>query len=135
MLIKTFTATVAASGTATVNVEHNIHGLVWKVYQLGLALGKTALTAQVAAHINGIPLTSTVIMQQSAFSSMPTNAPYAMESFMVGPPYAILAAGDYIACAVINAVSGDTFTVGAYVDELDAGTGTVVGGSGITMGS
>lgn len=123
MLIKAFTATVNGSGQAVLKVTHSIHGLTWKVYQLGLALGQTALTAQTAAHVNGIPLTSTVIMQQSVFASLIAlgEAPYAMESFMVGPPYINLQAGDFISVGVINATPGDTFTVGAYIDERDSG--------------
>lgn len=123
MLIKPFVGIVNAQGQGIVNVSHSLHGIVWKVYQLGMALGQTALTAQCAAHINGIPLTSTVIMQPSVFAKFGVlgQAPYAMESFMVGPPYPILAAGDFIAVAVINATVGDSFTVGAYVEERDAG--------------
>jgi hypothetical protein len=127
MLIKPFTATVNASGQATLKVTHNLHGLMWKVFQLGLGLGQTALTAQVAAHVNGIPLTSTVIMQLSVFASLTGEAPYAMESFMVGPPYPYLMAGDYITVGVINAVAGDSFTVGAYVEELDSGMAQSMG--------
>jgi hypothetical protein len=117
MIIKPFTGTVNASGQAIVIVEHNLHGIMWKIYQVGFGLGINAPLAQVAAHVNGIPLMSTVVMQQSAFASTPGQAPYAMESFMVGPPYIYLQAGDMITCAVINAVSGDTFTCGAYLDE------------------
>lgn len=120
MLIKPFMGTVNASGQAVVTVQHSLHGVVWKVYQLGLALGQVALTAQTAAHVNGIPLTSTVAMQQSVFASLAGQAPYAMESFMVGPPYINLSAGDQIVAGVINAKSGDIFTVGAYIDELSA---------------
>jgi hypothetical protein len=122
MLIKPFMGTVNASGQAVVTVSHGIHGLVWKVYQLGFALGKISLLAQTAAHINGIPLASNVVMQQSVFSQLAGlgQAPYAMESFMVGPPYPILSAGDQINVGVINAVAGDIFTVGAYIDERDA---------------
>lgn len=119
MLIKPFMATVNGSGQAAVKVQHNLHGLVWKVYQLGIALGQVATSAQCAAHVNGIPLTSTVVMQQSVFSALPGEAPYAMETFMVGPPYPNLEAGDFITVGVINATAGDTLTVGAYVDELD----------------
>lgn len=123
MLIKPFIATVNPSGQAVLKVQHSIHSLQWKVFQLGIALGQLAVTAQCAAHVNGIPLTSTVVMQQSVFASLQSlgEAPYAMETFMVGPPYPILAAGDYISVGVINATAGDTFTVGAYVDEYPAG--------------
>jgi hypothetical protein len=129
MLIKPFTASVNGSGQATLEVTHSLHGLMWKVYQLGLALNEVALTAQAAAHVNGIPLTSTVIMQQSVFSQLSAlgQAPYAMESFMVGPPYIYLQAGDMITVGVINATPGDTFTVGAYVDELSAGMAQSMG--------
>lgn len=127
MLIKPFIATVNASGQAVVTVSHNLHGLKWKVYQLGLGLGKVALTAQCAAHVNGIPLTSTVVMQLSVFASLPGQAPYAMESFMVGPPYPILGPGDQLVIGVINALAGDMFTVGAYVDELDINTPVTMG--------
>jgi hypothetical protein len=129
VLIKPFVATVNASGQAVVQVSHSLHGLVWKVYQLGMALGEVALTAQTAAHVNGIPLASTVIMQQSVFSGLTAlgQAPYAMESFMVGPPYPILSAGDFISVGVINATSGDTFTVGAYVEELPATSPVTMG--------
>lgn len=120
MLIKPFTAVVASNGIATVTVTHNLHGLVWKVYQLGLALGQNNVNAQAAAHVNGIPLAPTVPMQPSAFSAVPGNAPYAMESTFIGPPYIPLSAGDQIVIAVINANSGDMLTVGAYVTEFSA---------------
>lgn len=123
MLIKPFTATVNGSGQAVAIVTHGIHGLVWKVYQLGFALSQVSQLAQTAAHINGIPLASNVVMQQSVFAQLAAlgQAPYAMESFMVGPPYPILSAGDQLTCGVINAKPGDTFTVGAYIEERAAG--------------
>lgn len=130
MLIKPFISPVNASGQAVVTVSHNIHGLVWKVFQLGFALNQVALLAQTAAHVNGIPLAGNVVMQQSVFAQFGAlgQAPYAMESFMVGPPYPILEAGDQIVCGVINAVANDVFTVGAYVEERSSG-------GSLTMGS
>jgi hypothetical protein len=119
MLIKPFTGTVNANGQAIVTVSHNLNGLVWKIYQLGFALGKVSLSAQAAAHINGVPLASTVTMQLSVFANLASEgqAPYAMESFMVGPPYPVLSAGDMIVCGMISAIAGDVFTVAAYVEE------------------
>lgn len=119
MLIKPFTAPVDGSGHAIVTVTHGLHGLSWKVYQLGLGLGQVSALAQTAAHINGIPLASTIIMQQSVFASLTGQAPYAMESFFVGPPYVILSAGDQLTVGVIKANPGDVFTVGAYIEEFD----------------
>lgn len=116
MLIKPFTAIVKADGQAELQIMHNIHGLVWKVYQIGFALAQLSAGAQVAGHVNGIPLSGAVVMQQSLFDF----APYAMESYFVGPPYIVLSAGDYIACAVRGAVVGDVFTAGAYVEERQA---------------
>lgn len=115
-----FTGKVSGSGIAIVQITHSIHGLQWKVYQIGFGLGVTAASPQVAAHVNGLPLASTVPMQVSAFASVPGQAPYAMESFFVGPPYTILQAGDVITCAVIGAASGDTLTAGVYYDEFPA---------------
>jgi hypothetical protein len=117
-LIKPFTAQVGSNGIALVNITQSLHGLAWVVYQIGFALNIQALAAQVAAHVNGTPLASTVGMQISAFASLQQNAPYAMESFMVGPPYVTLEAGDAIVCAVTGAVAGDTFTAAAYVNEI-----------------
>jgi hypothetical protein len=117
-LIKPFTAPVNASGIALVNITMSIHGLAWVVYQIGFALGKLATAPQVAAHVNGQPLAATVTMQISAFSSITGQPGYAMESFFVGPPYITLEAGDSITCAVTGAVSGDTFTAAAYVNEI-----------------
>ena len=117
-LIKPFTAPVAANGIAVVTVTQSHHGLAWIILQVGFALNQVASAAQVAAHINGTPLAATVNMQASAFASITSNAPYAMESFMVGPPYVTLEAGDQMVCAVIGANPGDTFTVGAYVNEI-----------------
>lgn len=108
---------VGSNGTAVIVVSQNLHGLSWIVYQIGFALGLPAPSPQVAAHINGIPLTSTVTMQQSAFASIAGESPYAMESFFVGPPYVNLEAGDRLVCAVTGAISGDTFTAGAYINE------------------
>ncbi len=117
MKIAPFTSRVNSSGQAIVQVQHNLHGLVWKVLQIGFALGISAPSPQVAAHINGLPLTATVPMQPSVFASIVGQAPYAMETFMVGPPYPELQSGDAITCAVLAAVAGDTFTVAAYVEE------------------
>ena len=117
-LIKPFTATVGSNGIALATISMSIHGLAWVVYQIGFGLGKQALTAQVAAHVNGQPLAATVVMQLSAFSMITGQPAYAMESFFVGPPYITLEAGDGITCAVINAVAGDVFTATAYVNEI-----------------
>jgi hypothetical protein len=129
MLIKPFIGTVDANGNSVVTVSQNLHGLVWKVFQMGFALGQVANFAQIAAHINGIPLTSTVVMQLSVFANLAElgQAPYAMESFMVGPPYIILSAGDMIVCGCINATPGDIFTVGAYVEESFANMPNTMG--------
>ena len=112
-LIKPFTATVAGNGSATAVITMSLNGLIWQVFQIGFALNETALTAQVGAHMNGIPLTSSVLMQPVLFSGFP----YKMESFFVGPPYVGLKAGDMITCSVISATPGDTFTAGAYISE------------------
>lgn len=117
-LIKPFTAPVAANGIALVTITQSIHGLAWIVLQVGFALNQVASSPQVAAHINGTPLAATVNMQLSAFANLVGNSPYAMESFMVGPPYVTLEAGDQMVCAVTGANPGDTFTVAAYVNEV-----------------
>jgi hypothetical protein len=122
-LIKPFTAPVASTGIAVVNITMAIHGLAWVVYQIGFGLGQTAANPQIAAHVNGTPLAATVTMQPSAFASIVGQAPYAMESFFVGPPYITLEAGDSITCAVTGAVSGDTFTASAYVNEIPSPAG------------
>jgi hypothetical protein len=122
-LIKPFTATVNAAGIATVNITMAIHGLAWIVYQIGFGLGIQASSPQVAAHVNGTPLAATVAMQVSAFASITGQAPYAMETFFVGPPYVTLEAGDSITCAVIGATSGDIFTASAYVNEVASPAG------------
>lgn len=117
-LIKPFTAKVGANGIAVVTVTQTNHGLAWVIFQLGLALNQAAPSPQVAAHVNGIPLAATVTMQNSAFASLVGQSPYAMESFFVGPPYINLEAGDQLVVAVTGANSGDTFSVGAYVNEI-----------------
>lgn len=127
MLIKPFVVTVNASGQAVAVVMHNIHGLVWKVYQIGFGLGVAAPSPRVAAHINGIPLVASAPMQQSVFASIQGQAPYAMETFFYGPPYPVLSAGDQIACAVLGATAGDAFTVGAYVEERPANMNLTMG--------
>jgi len=121
MLIKPFTAKVNNLGQAVVQIQHSVHGLVWKVYQIGFGLGVAAPSPQVAAHVNSVPLAATVTMQSSVFASISAQPPYAMESFFVGPPYIILSAGDMITCAVLGASSGDIFTAAAYIDESAAG--------------
>lgn len=121
MIIHPFQSVVNGSGQAVVHVTHNLAGITWKVWQLGLSLGQVSLLAQAAAHVNGIPLTSTVLMQKSVFASLPppiSEPPYAMASFMAGPPHINLRAGDVIVVGIINAIAGDVFTVGAYVDEF-----------------
>lgn len=119
-LIKPFTATIAANGQASVQITHNIQGLIWQIFQIGFALNALAPAPQVGAHLNGIPLTSAVTMQQVTF----TGTPFRMESFFVGPPYVGLRAGDVITCSVMGATSGDLFTAGAYIsEEKDPGAG------------
>lgn len=117
MLIKPFTAKVNAQGQAMVEITHSLHGLVWKVYQIGFALGVLAPSPQIAAHVNGVPLASTVPMQPSVFANIAQQAPYAMEAFFVGPPYIVLSAGDKITCAVLAAKANDVFTAAAYIEE------------------
>lgn len=118
--IRPFTAQVGANGIAVVQVGHSIHGLSWIVYQIGFALAQQAPSPQVAAHLQGQPLVASAPMQVSAFAQIPTQSPYAMESFFVGPPYVNLEAGDILTCAVIAATPGDNFTVSAYVNESDS---------------
>ena len=120
MLIKPFTARIDSTGKATLEIRHDIHGLVWKVFQIGFGLGVVANSAQVAANVNGVPLTTTVTMQVSVFAYMTGKAPYSMETFFYGPPYILLSAGDFIECGVISASPGDTFTAAAYVEEHQA---------------
>lgn len=117
MLIKPFTSAVNALGQSIIQVTHTLHNIEWVVYQIGFALGQQAGSPQVAAHVNGVPLAATVAMQLSVFASITEQAPYAMETFFVGPPYIFLRAGDSITCAVLGATSGDTFTAAAYIDE------------------
>jgi hypothetical protein len=119
MLIKPFTAAVNAQGNAIINIGHSLSKKVWKIYQVGFALGQVSNFAQVAAHVNGVPLAATITMQKSVFANLPGQAPYAMESFMVGPPYIFLNSGDLMVCGIIGATSGDMFTAAAYIDELD----------------
>jgi hypothetical protein len=120
-LIKPFTAKVGANGQTSIPITHNQSGLIWQIFQIGFALGVSALTAQVGAHFNGIPLTSSVLMQPVMF----VGVPFAMESFFVGPPYVGLKAGDQIVCSVINASPGDIFTAGAFIsEEQDPGIST-----------
>lgn len=129
MLIKPFMTAVNSNGQAIITVEQNIHGLQWKVFQVGFALGKVSQTAQVAAHVNGIPLAPSILMQPSVFGPLSGSGspPYAMEAFMVGPPYIILQPGDQMVCGVINAVAGDIFTIGAYVEEHQASANLTMG--------
>ena len=135
MLIKPFTATVA-NGIAQVGVTHSLAGMTWVVYQIGFALGINQGTPQVAAQVNGTPLGATIVMQPSAFVSLPGFSPYAMLSYMVGPPYIFLQSGDKISTAVLGAQNGDVFTVSAYLDEMNSLTadkytmaGTYIAGS------
>lgn len=112
-LIKPFTTKVGSNGQASLTISHNINGLIWQVFQIGFGLNVTAINAQVGSHWNGIPLTSSVLMQPVMFQGVP----YAMESFFFGPPYLALKAGDQVVCSVINAVANDTFTAGAFISE------------------
>ena len=99
-------------------IGHTLSGMVWKVYQIGFGLGILAPSPQVAAHVNGVPLAATVAMQPSVFANISGQAPYAMESFFVGPPYILLSSGDTITCAILGGTAGDVFTSAAYVDEM-----------------
>lgn len=117
-LIKPFTAKVNNSGFAVVDVTHSLNGIAWQVMQVGLALGLNAPSPQCAAIVNGIPFVSAVVMGTSVFSSLLGSAPIAMTSEFSGQPYPVLEAGDVMRVGVIGATSGDTFTVGAYVNEI-----------------
>jgi hypothetical protein len=117
-LVKPFTAQVASNGIAVATITQTTHGLAWIVYQIGFALAQQAPSPQVAAHFNSQPLVASAPMQVSAFASLPTQAPYAMETFFYGPPYITLESGDQIVCAVTGANSGDVFTATAYVQEI-----------------
>ena len=117
-LVKPFTATVGSNGIATVSITQTLHSLCWVCLQIGFALGQNAPSPQVAAHFNSQPLVASATMQVSAFASIPTDAPYAMETFFYGPPYVVLESGDSITCAVIGATPGDIFTASAYVNEI-----------------
>lgn len=119
-LIKPFTASVDSNGIATVEITHSIHGLAWTVYQIGFGLAQQAPSPQVAAHLNGIPLVASAPMQIAAFASIAGAAPYAMEMFFYGPPYVTLESGDKLVCSVIGANSGDVFTAGAFVNEIQS---------------
>lgn len=116
--IRAITATVNSNGQAIIRIRHDLHGLAWKVYQIGMALGiLNNSPPQVAAHVNGIPLAGSAFMQPSVFNQITGEPAYAMESFFVGPPYVILQAGDTITCAVMSATAGDVFTVGVFLEE------------------
>ena len=121
LLIKPFTATVNNSGQAVLQIGPSLQGITWTVQQIGFGLGKSAVSPKVAAHVNGVPLAATVVMQPSVFASILGQAPYAMETFFVGPPYIDLSAGDAITCAVLGATAGDTFTAAAYIEEDASG--------------
>lgn len=119
-LIKPFTAPVNASGFSMVTVTHTLQGIAWEVVQVGMSLAQAAPSPQVAAIVNGIPLVSAAIMVTSVFASSPGSAPVAMTSCFYGPPYVTLEAGDQMVVGVIGATPGDTFTVGAYINEVDS---------------
>lgn len=131
-LIKPFTAKVNASGFASVDVGHSIHGLAWQVMQVGLGLGQAAPSPQCAALINGIPFVSSVLMAPSVFAQL-GGAPIAMTSEFSGSPVPTLEAGDVMKIAVSGAISGDVFTVGVYINEIDSPSSAAAqrgGGSG-----
>jgi hypothetical protein len=118
-LIKPFTAKVNASGNAFVDVTHSIHGLAWQVMQVGLGLGVAAPSPQCAALVNGVPFVSSVLMAPSVFASL-SSAPIAMTSEFSGVPFPTLEAGDVMKIGVTGATSGDIFTVGVYINEIDS---------------
>lgn len=108
-----FTAQVNVLGQATIEMGHNIHGLVWQVFQLGFALNQSASGPIVGVHFNGVPFISTLTMRAVSFPGFPYN----MEVEYYGPPYAALKAGDRLTCTVTGATNGDIFTAAAYVSE------------------
>lgn len=120
MLIKPYTQAVDASGHAIVTISHGLHGIQWKIYQVGFALGQSGGIPQVGALVNGQPLASTISLQPSVFGAIPGQPPFKLLSFMVGPPYILLKAGESMTCGLTGGTSGDTFTVTAYIDEFDA---------------
>ena len=130
-LIKPFTAKVDGNGNAFVEVTHSIHGLAWQVMQVGIGLGQQAPSPQVAAMINGIPFVSSVVLAPSVFASIVGSVPLAMTTELTGPPYPTLEAGDKLTVGVTGANAGDTFLVGAYVNEINSpATAAAVANSG-----
>ena len=119
-LIKPFTAKVDGNGNAFVEVTHSIHGLAWQVMQVGIGLGQPAPSPQIAAMVNGIPFVSSVVLAPSVFASIVGSVPLAMTTELTGPPYPTLEAGDKLSIGVTGATPGDTFLVGAYVNEIDS---------------
>src|SRR5215831_14637658 len=120
--VKPFSAAVNASGQGIVVISHSLQGMTWKVLQIGFGLTTLAPSPQVAAHVNGLPLASTVTMQPTVFANIQGQAPYAMETFFVGPPYINIDAGDSITCAVLGANPGDSFVAAAYIEEFQSDT-------------
>lgn len=120
MLIKPFVTNVNSSGQALLTIGHSLSNLTWKIYQIGFALGIQAPAPQIAAHINGTPLTASTALNPSVFAQIQGAAPYAMETFFVGPPYPVLSSGDLIVVALVGAIPGDQFTASAIIEEASA---------------
>ena len=110
------TATVNSDGQAVITISQSVTANVWKVTQVTFGLGLLVASPQVAVTWNGIPLAASPVMQPNVFADLPSSAPYAMSAEMQGPPYIVLQAGDQLACGVLGATPGDTFTVTALYD-------------------
>jgi len=119
-LIKPFSATVDGNGHAVITISHSLQGIAWQIPQVGLSLGQMATSPEVAAAINGIPFVSSVVLGTSVFASLPGTGvpPIAMTTQFSGLPYPTLEAGDQFVIGVIGAAPGDTFTAGAYINEI-----------------
>ena len=127
MLIKPFIETVNSLGQALATITTPLSNLTWKIYQIGMGLALPAPSAQVAAHLNGVPYTASVTMQPSIFAQIPGASPYFLEGFFNGPPYPVLSAGDQIVIGLVGAQPGDQFTVSIVYEEIAAKANATMG--------
>lgn len=111
-------STVASNGTSTVNMKHNLNGIVWEVEEVSVRTGQVASATTASIFKNG-----NLVAPSAALTPLPTGQGTAAG----GLPYEYLTASDELEIQVQGAVSGDTVTVRAQYREFQSNDPAVVG--------
>lgn len=99
---------IAANGTASVLVDHNLAGIIWEVEQITAQIGVVSSAATAFVKKNGV-----TVAPSAALTPIDTG----MAATAGGLPYVYLNASDILSVQVQGATAGDTLTVRAQYRE------------------